>query len=432
MWEVIELGFAVINTVLICLFLQSFLKGLKSINAVFKVFMFCIVVGAKFLASYFFSENAIIASSVSTISAFSIGFIFFRVKVYGAGIAAVFCTIFGAISELLAAFVITSFHDVTFGEATQFNVYRLQIRILSILFFLVFILLTNRFRKGSMGEIPIKAMLALFMILIISVVAILLFVLHIIAPSYSLTISEAIPIFSIVIVNIFIFILVENMARQNEKNKRLLIIETQNIAHQAHIRQLMQNHEQIRTMSHNFRQKVHELYTLCVQAQYEELQAKLAALSDRRSANTLVDTGNMMFDSILTSKLELAQNQGINLIPKLSVDANLDYMNADICVLLGNALDNAIEACVRSDKDKFIGLELIATPTQFLCHIKNSIGLMPQVDGEFLKTSKGNNFYHGVGLQSMKQTCDSLGGIMSYDYDAMYFNLWIKMTPFDS
>lgn len=249
-----------------------------------------------------------------------------------------------------------------------------------------------------------------------------------VALPYAPTTNEIMPIISIVAVNVLLFILVEILIRQNEKNQKLLLIEVQNDAHITHIKQLTQYQNQIRTMSHDFRQQVQELYTLCVENKSDELQAKLTELSNRRSKDLAMDTGNIMLDSILTSKIEVAEVEKIDFKQKLDVEPELDYINSEICVLLGNALDNAIEACVRSDGDKFIGMELTATPKQFLCHIINTIGATPQADGEFLKTAKQDTLRHGIGLQSMSQICEDVGGTLTYDFNEEHFNLWIKIT----
>jgi len=432
MWEVVEFVFAGVNTLLTYLFIRAFLKKVRKIPFVFGLFAIIVVIIVKFVVSYLFIDNTIILSGVSVLSAFSIGVIFFRDKLYGVTVASFFTTVTGTISELLALFMITTFQEVPIWEMQQHNIYRLQGRTLSILFFLIIIILVRRFRATEMSIMSTKLALALCSLPIASIFIVQQFIIHVVLTAYVPTVSESIPLISIMLVNVFVFVTIENIIRQNEKNRKLILIEVQNEAHQKHINHLMAFQLEIRKMSHDFKQQVQELYTLCIEEKYVDLLSKLSDIANRHSKNLLVDTGNIMLDSIITSKIERTEKEKIDFRRKLDVQANLRYINSEICVLLGNALDNAVEACMRSDEDKFIGMELTATSSQFLCHIMNSIGTPPQQEGEFIKTSKQDTLHHGIGMQSMKQTCDDMGGYMTYKFDEKYFNIWIKLTFTDA
>ncbi|MCL1883957.1 MAG: GHKL domain-containing protein [Defluviitaleaceae bacterium] len=428
-WEFMEVISAIVNTILILLFLQAFLERERGTYAAVRIFVVLAAISAKFFINYFFSESIVIFSSVSVLAAFFIGLVFFHYKIYITAIAAFFTWLAGAISELAAAFIVTSFQDIPIGDATQFNIYRLQIRTLGTLFLLIIIILIRRFRKSQMGAMTTKVMLSLFVMPIVSALAVQQFVVHLADSSYPPNINEILLLFSIATINVFIFILVEIIMRQSEKSQKLILIEAQNEAHQTHIKQLVQNQRLIRTMSHDFRQQVHELYALCIENNFDELKSKLLELSNRQSETLLVDTKNIMLDSILTSKFEAIQNHEIDFKRKIDIQPELDYIDSRICILLGNALDNAIEACMRSKGDKFIGMELIATPEQFLCNIVNTTGAPPEADGDFLKTSKRDSLRHGIGLRSIRQICDDLGGEMKYIYDENYFKIWVTIVP---
>ncbi|MCL2223206.1 MAG: GHKL domain-containing protein [Oscillospiraceae bacterium] len=427
-WVSIELAFSAIYTILTFLFVLTFLKGRRNIHVAPKVFLLIIVCLIKYFVSTMFEENTIAFTSESLLSAFLIGIVFCKVRIHAALISAFFATLAGVVSELTTGFLVTRFQEVPLGEVMRFSIYRLQGRTMTALVMLVIIMLVKRFRKGSIKAMSANVMLALCIVPIISAVVAQQFAIHVIGSPYTPTINDVIPLVSIAILNIFIFIFVEYIMRHNEVSQKIIIAETQNEAHQSHINLLTHNQMQIRTMTHDFKQQVHELYTLCEENRLEELRSKLLDLSNRESDTLLVNTENIMLDSILTSKIELADKQSINFKRKFDVAPDLDYLDSEICVLLGNALDNAIEACMRSTCERFIGMELTATPKQFLCHITNTIGTEPQSDGEYLKTSKKDGLYHGIGLQSMKRICEDLGGSLSFSYNDSRFNLWIEVS----
>ena len=90
-----------------------------------------------------------------------------------------------------------------------------------------------------------------------------------------------------------------------------------------------------------------------------------------------------------------------------------------LCRILGNALDNAIEACVRSElEERCVCLMLSNQNDKLLICIENSS--LP-VDTENLTTSKQNKVVHGIGLQSIRRTVSQMGGNMSCSYNDGYF-----------
>ena len=232
-----------------------------------------------------------------------------------------------------------------------------------------------------------------------------------------------------VVVNIFIFVLIESIMRQNEKSQELIQIKSRYDAQQERMTQLLDNHEHIRQISHDFKQQADILYRLCHEKKYDELLSSLSKLSHNHSTLWPIQTGNMMLDTLLSSKNENAVRQGINFNLELDVQPELEYVNMDVCILLGNAIDNAIEACVRScPGKKYIEMDLTANLSSFMFYLKNDIGEPPQIDGEQIKTQKSDKLRHGVGLKSMKQIVKKLGGNMSFEYDNDKFELWIHIA----
>lgn len=427
MWMFVEFAFASISLVLTYLFVRAFLKRKRSDLNVLNVAVAVLVLAAKFFTSLFFSEY-VVTSSVAILTAFVMGHVFFRGKLNLTIMSAILAAIAGAISELMAVIVITCFQSVSLEEVMQFGIYRLLSKTLNYLFFLMIVILVERFKKSSIALVTVKSVLALCILPIASILIVQQFTVHIVDTAYITNINEIIPMLSIVTVNIFVFVLVENIARQNEKSQALILVEAQSDAQQKYINQLLNNHEQIRHMSHDFKHQAGVLYRLCKEKQYDELLCHLSKLSNHHSALLIVKTGNLLLDTILSSKKEEAKSLGIKIECDLAVLPKLPYMSMDICMLLGNAIDNSIEACMHSNVDqKVIELELTADSSRFLFHMKNNIGEPPQTDGDFLQTKKSDKMHHGVGLQSIKRISNRLGGDMTYEHDDERFAIWIYL-----
>jgi len=423
-WVIAEVVFAGTHTALIYLFIKTLLKNKSDIHIAWKITVFIAIVIFKFSLNFYHIENIFIITSVSTLSAFTIGKICFKSNIFRVAIVTAVSFAIGGILELLAAAMITSFHEIPIMSVMQLNIYRMQGRILTHLFFILVIILTGKFKIGVMGSMTIKTMFALCIPPIASILIVQQFASHIMATTDIPTTNEAITMLSIMVVNVLIFILIESIIHHSEKNRALFLINTQNEAHQKHIQLLVDSYEQIRTMSHDFKQQTTLLYTLCKEKECGKLLEALSEISNIQHIPFVIRTENIILDAVLSSKRDEAQKQGIIFKQKLEVEPNLLYMSMGICVLLGNAFDNAIEACMRSDNDeKLIEMDLRATKSKCMFRMRNTLGDMPQTSGIFLKTKKEDALRHGIGLQSMKQTVTELGGDLTYSYDDKYFIL---------
>ena len=84
-----------------------------------------------------------------------------------------------------------------------------------------------------------------------------------------------------------------------------------------------------------------------------EIQEYLNALEKELDhVDTLVKSGNLMVDAILNSKLTLARRQSISVNCKVKVPEKLPIEDVDLCVILGNLMDNALEACRQIEEKK--------------------------------------------------------------------------------
>ena len=423
-WLAVEIAFACMSVTFIYLFMRAFLKEHSDIHTALKLFVILLVLVERFVSSIFLNEYAIIISSISVISAFIIGMVCFRARVFEVGLAAAFSIVAAISSELLAVFTITSFYSIHFSYIMENNIYQLQGRVLLYLIYLVMIILVNLFRNVHIDTISTKLTLALCVLPIASILVVQQFVMHIVDLAYMPSISEIIPLFSIITVNIFIFILVENLMKQNEKNRELMLIEFQNITQQQHINEFLNTYEQVKQMVHDFKHQVGILYALSEEGKHEELSLRLSELSNLSHRPLVVNTGNFMLDAILSTREEEARKHGIELKARLEIEPNLPYISTELCVLLCNGFDNAIEACNRSvNKNKVIDMELTANAFSFMFKMRNTLGEKPETKGGIFISKKKEKIWHGVGIQSMKQSCKKLGGHISYNYDNEYFML---------
>lgn len=128
--------------------------------------------------------------------------------------------------------------------------------------------------------------------------------------------------------------------------------------------------------------------------------------------DTLVKSGNLMADAILNSKLTLARRQKISVNCKAELPERISVEDVDLCVILGNLLDNAIEACGRIEEGaRFLRVYLRVNTSQFYLSVQNSARAEPDFDERnYISKKRGN---HGLGMKRVKAMVDKYHGYLN-------------------
>lgn len=133
-------------------------------------------------------------------------------------------------------------------------------------------------------------------------------------------------------------------------------------------------------------------------------------------------TNNPLLDSLLSGKQEKANKMGVSLdIYSSKISTNLS--DKDMSILLGNLLDNAIEAAEKVDKDKIVSVQILVKGDMLFIHIRNSTASSPVIrDGQFI-TSKPDKSNHGWGMKSIEAIVEKYEGQMDLIYDDNNFEV---------
>lgn len=133
---------------------------------------------------------------------------------------------------------------------------------------------------------------------------------------------------------------------------------------------------------------------------------------DLDSVDTYVKSGNMMIDAILNSKLSIAEKDQIKITCKAEVPEGIKINDIDLCVILGNLLDNAIESCEKIDKEnRFLRVYLIINKKQFYISVQNSAKEILDFNEKNYITNKRGN--HGLGMKRVQSLVDKYDGFLN-------------------
>ncbi len=118
-----------------------------------------------------------------------------------------------------------------------------------------------------------------------------------------------------------------------------------------------------------------------------------------------VQCGNLAVDAIVNNKIKTARDMDVDIISHVSMPENVCVDAAAICVILGNLLDNAIEAASGLAENKKVYLDILYHKCALIFRVQN------QYSGTLVKnaynnytTSKNDAINHGLGLASVKNT----------------------------
>lgn len=141
----------------------------------------------------------------------------------------------------------------------------------------------------------------------------------------------------------------------------------------------------------------------------------------------IIWSGNKTIDLILNYKYLEASSKGI--VVNFTVPENNFYdlvKDKDICIVLNNLLDNAIEACYKIKKfSKYINLSIQAINSMLFLSVENSIEDRPECDEWKFLSSKPEKYLHGMGLESVKKVVNKYNGIIKFEFDENKFIVYI-------
>ena len=194
--------------------------------------------------------------------------------------------------------------------------------------------------------------------------------------------------------------------KQIEKYQRELI--------DTHYQEVETMYKKMRGWRHDYRNHIQTMKVLADKGDLESLKEYLNKLDeDLSTVDTVVKTGNAMADAILNSKISLAKSKGINVKVDAHVPVKLKMSELDLCVILGNLFDNAIEASLPlPEENRLIRVYMVMKNTQLYISFTNFTSTKKQVKTlNLFKTTKGDG--HGFGLIRIDSIIEKLDGYLS-------------------
>lgn len=178
--------------------------------------------------------------------------------------------------------------------------------------------------------------------------------------------------------------------------------------------------QEVRKYRHDLANHLNLLYYYLETNNLEESKRYLESLEiDLREIHKefyYLQTGNEAVDFILNSKLIVAREKNIEVKVSIGDLSELFISNINLCTLLANLLDNAIEACQLFNKGKsFIQVNIQCNKNKFMINIKNSSNsVKTDAEGNYITHKKVGD--HGLGILQINRIIDQYEGFVSRKY----------------
>ena len=218
------------------------------------------------------------------------------------------------------------------------------------------------------------------------------------------------------------------MSRKNIEKTRLMLDAMQLDVYKDRIKETEKQYNEIKSMRHDMKNHLQCILSLIQKGDNAKSKEYVEDILNNKLYNDyqFINTDNNVINIISNTKLSLCKSEDIKTIVNIS-DFKLNIDDTDICIILGNLFDNAIEACKKVDGDRIISYEISQKKGYVNFIIKNSINTSVLKSNPDLVTDKANASLHGLGLRSVKATVKKYGGMIDfYEQNGLFsVDVWI-------
>ncbi len=305
------------------------------------------------------------------------------------------------ITEVIILFVITMIFSATTAEVINTPSYRLLGIVASKMFALLVInVIRSQYKRNR--YLSTSYWILFFLILLSSVATMFLIckLTYDIDGGYIYELSMLCS-FGLLYSTFFALYLYEHLTEQAETIRKQEQYEQHLRTQLKHLDDILITQKQVKKFKHDYNN-----FQIGLQAYLDnnDMTGACKYLKDLReksnNSDGVIETGNIALDAILSTKIPIAESKGIIVNTKIQIPEEMSVEPIDMCIIFGNALDNAIEACERVETaDKRITITIICKDEAVLCKVVNTA---PKPENSMLDTSKSDKQNHGFGLENIK------------------------------
>ncbi len=220
-------------------------------------------------------------------------------------------------------------------------------------------------------------------------------------------------IIAAIIAALFVLLMTFFVSRIAKRHYERSLIEYQNKLMSNEMQEVQNIYMTMRGWRHDYHNHMQSIKAYLAKDNIAEARRYLDNLEvDLDDIRLLFDTGNLNVDAILNAKISLALENGIRCDYKAVIPKNLAISDIDLCVLIGNLIDNAVEACRKLQKDEqFLRLYIATFKEQLYISVTNATNeVARKLDDEYISNKRGD---HGHGLKRINNIVEKYDGYIN-------------------
>lgn len=235
------------------------------------------------------------------------------------------------------------------------------------------------------------------------------------------------------LINLVIFSLYDMISKIQQELYEKKIIEQQNKAYNNQIKLWESNRSATRILKHDMKNHIISIQMSLENGNYQEVEEYITQMKKSLDIkDEFIKTGNLSADSIINYKLKEIKNLTENITYNINLPNTLFISDFDFNIILGNLLDNSIEALSKCNKnDSSFDCKIEYTHGILKIFISNTyIGTLNKKENSF-KTTKQDTNLHGIGLESVKNTIAKYNSILKFNNDGNIFKVNVVLCSDD-
>ena len=255
----------------------------------------------------------------------------------------------------------------------------------------------------------------------------MILVLLMISTDYAHHVEETIiSILILLIINIFVFYFYDELMKSYESKIEKALLQQQNKAYLKQLEMINQSKESLRIFRHDLKNHALSLKYYVDNHDREGASEYLESIFNYINfSNEYAKSGNTEIDSLINYKMDLAEKHNINTKIELAIPDKLNINSFDLSIIIGNLLDNAIEATLIAE-EKFINISIELDRNVLYISISNSYDGNLKFTGSKLASTKAHE-NRGLGLNSVLKSVEKHMGTMNIHHDKRMFYVDILM-----
>ncbi len=321
------------------------------------------------------------------------------------------------LAELIVSFLLVGIGEVVFKERAYNDNYIGLF--FSLIIFLCLALLVERFKHVNNKSAVPKPFLITVAVISITTIALETILLQ------QENLKQEIFILSMILSLTIFFVMVflhDSLGTIYQEKVKSGILMAEKEYYVKHAEKIHDNDSELRKFRHDISNRLNVIEELIDKNDKDNALKYISGMISKiNDIKVYSQSGNVIIDSIINYKLSQAVDNGIEVITDIRISNDIRLLEDDMVVILGNLLDNAIEAVSKLNDNRYIRFMIKEEKSSIFLEVINSYDSKISIVGNKFKTTKPDKELHGIGLLSVEDIVKKYSGRIDFKHDDREF-----------